>query len=52
MVRWSCARGCCCATEFLWQRAIPHADEAEAREKTAEMLEVYRWFSEEILAVP
>ena len=40
-------------TEFLWQEGhTAHANEAEAREKTAEMLEVYRWFSEEILAVP
>jgi len=40
-------------TEFLWQEGhTAHADEAEAREKTAEMLEVYRAFAEEVIAVP
>jgi prolyl-tRNA synthetase len=40
-------------TEFLWQEGhTAHANEEEAREKTSEMLEVYRWFAEEILAVP
>ena len=40
-------------TEFLWQEGhTAHADEAEAREKTAEMLEVYRSFAEEVIAVP
>lgn len=40
-------------TEFLWQEGhTAHADEAEAREKTSEMLEVYRAFAEEVIAVP
>jgi len=40
-------------TEFLWQEGhTAHATEEEAREKTAEMLEVYRSFAEEVLAVP
>ncbi|CAN5435794.1 proline--tRNA ligase [soil metagenome] len=40
-------------TEFLWQEGhTAHADEAEAREKTAEMLEVYRAFTEDVIAVP
>ena len=39
--------------EFLWQEGhTAHADEAEAREETLKMLEVYRSFSEEILAMP
>ncbi len=40
-------------TEFLWQEGhTAHADEAEAREKTSEMLEVYRSFAEDVIAVP
>jgi prolyl-tRNA synthetase len=40
-------------TEFLWQEGhTAHTSEREAREKTAEMLEVYREFSESVLAVP
>ena len=40
-------------TEFLWQEGhTAHADEAEAREKTTEMLEVYRSFAEDVIAVP
>jgi len=40
-------------TEFLWQEGhTAHADEPEAREKTTEMLEVYRSFAEEVIAVP
>ena len=40
-------------TEFLWQEGhTAHADEAEARERTSEMLEVYRSFAEEVIAVP
>jgi prolyl-tRNA synthetase len=40
-------------TEFLWQEGhTAHAGEPEALEKTAEMLEVYRAFAEDVLAVP
>ncbi|MEI9992215.1 MAG: aminoacyl--tRNA ligase-related protein [Rhizomicrobium sp.] len=40
-------------TEFLWQEGhTAHASEAEAVEETMKMLEVYRAFSEETLAVP
>ena len=40
-------------TEFLWQEGhTAHATEAEAREETAKMLEVYRDFAESILAMP
>ncbi len=40
-------------TEFLWQEGhTAHADEAEAREETDRMLEVYRWFAESFLAMP
>src|ERR1700752_4845117 len=40
-------------SEFLWQEGhTAHADEADAREETMRMLEVYRAFSEETLAVP
>ena len=40
-------------TEFLWQEGhTAHANEAEAVEETMKMLEVYRAFSEETLAVP
>src|SRR5918997_2898233 len=40
-------------TEFLWQEGhTAHADEAEAREKTSEMLDVYRDFTEGALAIP
>jgi len=39
--------------EFLWQEGhTAHADEAEAREHTLRMLEVYREFSETVLAMP
>ena len=39
--------------EFLWQEGhTAHATEAEAREETAKMLEVYREFAEEYLAMP
>ena len=38
--------------EFLWQEGhTAHATEAEAAAKTAEMLEVYRKFAEETLAI-
>jgi prolyl-tRNA synthetase len=40
-------------TEFLWQEGhTAHATEAEAREETEAMLEVYRRFAEEFLAIP
>ena len=40
-------------SEFLWQEGhTAHATETEAREETAQMLEVYKWFSEEFLAMP
>ena len=39
--------------EFLWQEGhTAHADEASAREETLKMLNVYREFSEEVLAMP
>jgi prolyl-tRNA synthetase len=40
-------------TEFLWQEGhTAHATEAEAREETLRMLEVYRRFAEDVMAVP
>ncbi len=40
-------------TEFLWQEGhTAHATAAEGREETLRMLEVYRWFAEEVLAMP
>ncbi len=40
-------------TEFLWQEGhTAHATEAEAREETEQMLEVYRGFAESFLAMP
>jgi prolyl-tRNA synthetase len=40
-------------TEFLWQEGhTVHATEAEAREHTLRMLEVYRRFAEEAVAMP
>ena len=40
-------------TEFLWQEGhTAHATEKEGREETLQMLEVYRWFAEDILAMP
>ena len=39
--------------EFLWQEGhTAHASEAEAREETAKILEVYRTFAEEWMAMP
>ena len=39
--------------EFLWQEGhTAHADEASAREETLKMLNVYRDFAQEILAMP
>ena len=40
-------------TEFLWQEGhTAHATEEEAREETRRMLEVYREFAEQTLAIP
>src|SRR5690606_17421904 len=40
-------------TEFLWQEGhTAHRDEADARERTMMMLEVYRAFLEDFLAIP
>ncbi len=40
-------------SEFLWQEGhTAHATAEDAREETARMLEVYRSFSEEVLAMP
>ncbi len=40
-------------SEFLWQEGhTAHADEAEAREEQEKMLEVYREFCENVLALP
>ena len=40
-------------TEFLWQEGhTAHASEAEAVEETLKMLEVYRAFAEDVLALP
>lgn len=40
-------------TEFLWQEGhTAHRDEADARERTMMMLEVYRSFLEDFLAIP
>ncbi len=40
-------------SEFLWQEGhTAHADAAEAREETMKMLDVYRVFAEDCLAMP
>jgi prolyl-tRNA synthetase len=40
-------------TEFLWQEGhTAHASEAEAEEETRRMLEIYRKFAEETMALP
>lgn len=40
-------------TEFLWQEGhTVHVDEADARRETMEILELYRTFAEEVLAMP
>lgn len=40
-------------TEFLWQEGhTAHATAEEGRAETLQMLEIYRWFAEEILAMP
>ena len=39
--------------EFLWQEGhTAHATAEEAIEETKQMMEVYRWFNHEILAIP
>jgi prolyl-tRNA synthetase len=54
IVRWEkVTRPFLRTTEFLWQEGHTlHATEAEAEEETLKMLQVYRSFSEEILAMP
>jgi prolyl-tRNA synthetase len=40
-------------TEFLWQEGhTAHATAEEGRRETLQMLEVYRWFAEDMLAMP
>lgn len=40
-------------TEFLWQEGhTAHATAEEGRAETLQMLEVYRWFAEDVLAMP
>ncbi len=40
-------------SEFLWQEGhTAHANEEEARERTLQMIKVYRDFSEKVMAVP
>jgi prolyl-tRNA synthetase len=54
IVRWEkVTRPFLRTTEFLWQEGHTlHASEAEAELETLKMLQVYRSFSEEILAMP
>ncbi len=54
IVRWEkVTRPFLRTTEFLWQEGHTlHATEAEAEEETLKMLDVYRSFSEEMLAMP
>jgi prolyl-tRNA synthetase len=54
VVRWEkVTRPFLRTTEFLWQEGHTlHATEEEAQEETLRMLDVYRSFSEEILAMP
>jgi prolyl-tRNA synthetase len=54
VVRWEkVTRPFLRTTEFLWQEGHTlHATEEEAEEETLKMLEVYRSFVEEILAMP
>jgi prolyl-tRNA synthetase len=54
IVRWEkVTRPFLRTTEFLWQEGHTlHATEAEAEEETLKMLDVYRAFSEEMLAMP
>jgi prolyl-tRNA synthetase len=54
VVRWEkVTRPFLRTTEFLWQEGHTlHATEAEAEEEALKMLEVYRSFCEEVLAMP
>jgi prolyl-tRNA synthetase len=54
VVRWEkVTRPFLRTTEFLWQEGHTlHATEAEAEEETLKMLDVYKSFSEEMLAMP
>jgi prolyl-tRNA synthetase len=54
VVRWEkVTRPFLRTTEFLWQEGHTlHATEEEAEAETLQMLEVYRWFYEEVMAVP
>jgi prolyl-tRNA synthetase len=54
VVRWEkVTRPFLRTTEFLWQEGHTlHATEEEAEEETLKMLQVYRSFHEEVLAVP
>jgi prolyl-tRNA synthetase len=54
VVRWEkVTRPFLRTTEFLWQEGHTlHATEEEAQEETLRMLQVYRSFSEEVLAMP
>src|SRR5262249_32433540 len=54
VVRWEkVTRPFLRTTEFLWQEGHTlHATEGEAEEETLRMLDVYRAFSEEMLAMP
>jgi prolyl-tRNA synthetase len=54
IVRWEkVTRPFLRTTEFLWQEGhTVHATEIEAQEETLRMLEVYRRFCEEVLAMP
>src|SRR5262245_21790509 len=54
IVRWEkVTRPFLRTTEFLWQEGHTlHASEEEAEEETLKMLQVYRRFSEEVLAMP
>ena len=52
VVRWEkVTRPFLRTTEFLWQEGhTAHATAAEAREEALQMLEVYRWFYEDVMA--
>lgn len=54
VVRWEMrTRPFLRTTEFLWQEGhTAHADEQSAREETLRMLEIYRTFMEEWMAMP
>src|SRR4029453_17089073 len=54
IVRWEkVTRPFLRTTEFLWQEGHTlHATEEDAERGTLRMLEVYRWFYEEVMAVP